>query len=105
MATTARRTLAGLAAVAIVFIAGGLLFDRHETQSHSECMNGFWGTFSAGDLTVPEPDVYTGNLYLPDCEDANRAGLIAAGIGAAALAASAIIWWRQRSAPTGAGGQ
>ncbi|QCQ94191.1 hypothetical protein [Rhodococcus sp. SGAir0479] len=104
MTTTARRTIAGLAAVAIVLIAGGLLFNRHETQSYSECMNGFWGTFSAGDLTVPEPDVYTGNLYLPDC-DANRAGLIAAGIGAAVLAASAIIWWRQRSAPSGAGEQ
>lgn len=64
-------------------------------------------TFSAGELTAPEPDpdVYTDNLYLPDCEDANRAGLVAAGIGAAVLAASAIIWWRQRSAPSGSGGQ
>ncbi|MCA1007220.1 hypothetical protein LCL87_15960 [Rhodococcus hoagii] len=36
MTTTARRTLAGLAAVAIILIAGGLLFDRHETQAYSE---------------------------------------------------------------------
>ncbi|WJJ14446.1 hypothetical protein P9990_24945 (plasmid) [Prescottella equi] len=41
---------------------------------------------------------------LPGCEDANRGGLLAAGIGAAALAASAIIWWR-RSAPSRPGGQ
>ncbi|MCA1007226.1 hypothetical protein LCL87_15990 [Rhodococcus hoagii] len=44
-------------------------------------------------------------FVLPGCEAANRAGLVAAGIGAAALAASAVIWWRQRSALTGAGGQ
>lgn len=58
-------------------------------------------TFSAGSLTVPSPDpgMYTGNLYLPDCEDANRFGLITVGIGAAVLAGSAIVWWRQRAAP------
>lgn len=93
--------------MAIVLIAGGLLFDRHETQSYSECMNGFWGTFSAGDLTVSEPDPAADviEFVLPGCEDANRAGLVAAGIGAAALAASAIMWWRQRSAPSGSDGQ
>lgn len=104
--TTARRTLAGLAAVAIVLIAGGLLFDRHETQSYSECVNGPWMTFSVeSDAPDASNDLVVDTVYAFGCEDANRAGLIAAGIGAAVLAASAIIWWRQRSAPSGAGGQ
>jgi len=102
--TTTRRTLAVLAAVAIVLIAGGLLFDRHETQSYSECVNGPWATFSVG----PYPPDASDDLVVdtgPDCRNANRGGLIAAGIGAAALAASAIIWWRQRSAPSGTSGE
>ncbi|QBJ96403.1 hypothetical protein ERC79_10820 [Rhodococcus sp. ABRD24] len=105
MTTTTRRTLAGLAAVAIVLIAGGLLFDRHETQSYSECMNGPWATFSVGPYPPDASnDLVVDTVYAFGCEDANRGGLIAAGISAAALAASAIIWWR-RSAQTRPGGQ
>lgn len=85
--------------MAIILIAGGLWFDRHETRAYTECMNGPWAaTFEAGDLSAskPDPDAYTGNLYLFSCEDANRIGLAVAGIGAVLVGVSVIVWWARR---------
>jgi hypothetical protein len=100
------RLLVGLAAVGIVLIAGGVLFDRHETRAYAECMNGPWMTFSVGDLTAPEPNngSYTGTSWDFGCDEANRAGLVAAGIGAALMTAVVIVWWARRRA-TGSGRQ
>lgn len=97
MTSKARRALTALAAVAVIFIAGGVLFDRRETQTYSECTDGPRTTFGAGDLSAPsrDPDAYTGTLYLFAC-GANRGGLALAGIGAVLLGISVIVWWALR---------
>lgn len=86
--------------MAIVLIAGGLLFDRHETRAYGECMNGPWMTFSVGDLTAPEPNngAYTGTSWEFGCDEARRAGVVVAGIGAVLLAIAVLAWWARRRA-------
>ncbi|MET3642783.1 nitrogen fixation-related uncharacterized protein [Prescottella equi] len=100
MTSKARQLLTGLAPVAIVLIAGGVLFDRHQTRTYAECMNGPWMTFSVGDLTVPEPNSssYTGTSWEFGCDEANRAGMVVAGIGAVLLAIAVLAWWARRRA-------
>ncbi|NKS02536.1 hypothetical protein GS894_23900 [Rhodococcus hoagii] len=100
MSTRTRNALAVLAAVAIVLIAGGVLFDCHETRAYAECMNGPWMTFSVGDLTAPEPNngAYTGTSWEFGCDEASRAGVVVAGIGAVLLAIAVLAWWVRRRA-------
>lgn len=94
MTSKARQLLTVLAAVAIILIAGGVLFDRHETRAYAECMNGPWMTFSVGDLTAPEPNngSYTGISWEFGCNEASRAGMVVAGIGAVLLAIAVLAW-------------
>ncbi|QCQ91156.1 hypothetical protein [Rhodococcus sp. SGAir0479] len=101
MISKTRLLLTG-AAVAIVLIAGGIAFDRHEVRVHSECMDEI-RTITESTLFVsgtyhdpPDPEVLTSPVLLTGCEDANWIGLAVAGIGAVLLAAEAIVWWTQR---------
>ncbi|MGO4203637.1 hypothetical protein AB4Z09_18170 [Rhodococcus sp. TAF43] len=102
MTATTRNLLAGLAAVAVVLVVGGLVFDRRETRAYSQCLAEnrmiVSGTYNVPEVpyTPPDPATEWIEFDLSGCEDANRAGLIMAGIGGVMLVATAVRWWAQR---------
>ncbi|NKT45956.1 hypothetical protein GS676_24345 [Rhodococcus hoagii] len=96
MISKARLLLTGLAAVAIVLIVGGVVFDRRETRDYEQCMDVMRALRDVPPLPV-DPEVVSVSLVRA-CEDANRVGLAVAGIGAVLLAAAVIVWWARRRA-------
>lgn len=98
MTPRTHRLLAGLTAVAVVLIVGGLVFDRHLKQAHTACMGEVRDHVSES-YQVPgvrDPDAYTGTFYSFGCDQASRAGLVAVGIGVVLLVAAATAWWGRR---------
>ncbi|MGO4205428.1 DUF2029 domain-containing protein [Rhodococcus sp. TAF43] len=99
MTPKTRNLLAGLAAVAVVVVVGALVFDRQETRAYSECMDGAMTTFGSysdsPDASLPDGGVVD-FVYVSGCDDANRVGLVVAGLGVVALVATTVRWWALR---------
>ncbi|MCF8784371.1 hypothetical protein [Rhodococcus ruber] len=99
MTSKARRALTGLAAVAIVLIVGGLMFDRHGKQTYTECMDEARDYVSESYKLpgVYDPDQpYIDTMYVYGCDEAGRGGLLTASLGAVLLVAAALGWWARR---------
>lgn len=91
--------LAGLAAVAVLVVVGGLAFDIHANRAHSQCLDEEATIIRT--LTPPQPpdpSVIESWVFQSSCEDATRGGLVVFAVGLVMFVATAATWLLRRSA-------
>ncbi|NKS56158.1 hypothetical protein GS504_01945 [Rhodococcus hoagii] len=90
--------LAGLTALAVLLIGGGLAYDIHATKAHSKCLDDEAAIAEAlASQQLPDPSVLLDTwVFKSGCGDANRLGLVAVTLGLVVLVATAATWWRSR---------